>query len=173
MKPQIIFSTITAAFFICIGQTSFADDQACWNQQRILFESEELEETAHHFGEVLETISNYSHLSIDAETLSEEASHFSEAVEAGEDCHHLQDDFRIVYEAAFALYNGVLAAHNRYHNQHIVTDWNNMVAAYERVRLEVNRTRTERRTEELQNGFDDSRMNLLRAGKAFQIKQLK
>jgi len=131
-----------------VSQSGFASDtdtdtdtEQCWNSQAILVEAENLEETAEHFSEVLLTIPNYAHLSEDAEALAEEASHFQEAVRTGKDCHHLRVDFHEVYKAAYQLYVRVLRAHNKYHNHHIVDDWNDMVDTYHRSLREVNKTR--------------------------------
>lgn len=160
---RLILALLTTIGALTSG-LGYADDEACWNAQRIYAEAEELEETALHFAEILETIPEYSHLRDGAANLSEEASHFSEAAAAGESCHHLQEDFQVVYEAAYSLYWGVLDAHNRYQNPHIVQDWNDMVAAYDRVRFEVNQTRLD--------GGGSRRIGRVVASDALRIKRL-
>ena len=137
----LMVAVLSTAPFTFTQRVLANDEAACWNSANILFEAQELEETAHHFGEILLTIAEYAHLEVGAEELVEETSHFQEAVAGGGSCHHLQDDFYEVYRTASDLYYDVLDTHNRYHNPHIVRDWNDMVAAYERVRLEVDRTR--------------------------------
>jgi len=142
MSMNILTVAVLSTASFAFAQRVVADDEpACWNRANILFEAQELEETAHHFGEILLTIPEYAHLEAGAEELTEEASHFQEAVAGGSSCHHLQADFYEIYRAGSALYYDVLDTHNRYHNPHIVQDWNDMVAAYDRVRLEVDRTR--------------------------------